>query len=126
MPWTETSRAQYAQYAQYRRAGLRDTSDLTDGEWGVPSGLLPARSRLGRPRKVELRAVVDAILYILATGCQWRALPRELPPRSTVQSYSTAGATAPGTGSIAPWSAASAKLAAAGRSPSPASSPARV
>jgi putative transposase len=81
MAWTETTRA------QYRREGLHYTSDLTDGEWSLLSAFLPERSRLGRPRKVELRAVMNAILYILATGCQWRALPRDLPPRSTVQSY---------------------------------------
>jgi putative transposase len=48
---------------------------------------MPKRSRLGRPRTVDLRAVVNAILYILATGCQWRALPKDLPRRSTVQGY---------------------------------------
>lgn len=48
---------------------------------------MPERSPLGRPRKVDLRAVVDAILYILGTGCQWRALPKDFPPRSTVQGY---------------------------------------
>jgi len=48
---------------------------------------MPARRRLGRPRRVDLRRVVDAILYVLATGCQWRALPRDYPSRSTVQGY---------------------------------------
>ena len=48
---------------------------------------LPARCCVGRPREVDLRAVVNAILYILATGCQWRALPKDFPPRSTVQYY---------------------------------------
>lgn len=81
MAWTKITRA------QYQRVGLHYTSDLTDDEWGLLSTLLPERSRLGRPRKVELRAVVNAILYILETGCQWRALPRDLPRRSTVQSY---------------------------------------
>src|SRR5882672_589019 len=81
MSWTETTRP------QYRRAGLRYTSDLTDGEWDILCPFMPQRSLLGRPRKVDLRAIVDAILYILATGCQWRALPKDFPPRSTVQGY---------------------------------------
>ncbi len=81
MSWTETTRP------QYRRAGLRYTSDLTDDEWDILCPFMPERSVLGRPRKVDLRAVVDAILYILGTGCQWRALLKDFPPRSTVQGY---------------------------------------
>jgi putative transposase len=81
MSWTEITRA------QYRRDGLRYASDMTDAEWGLIKPSMPERQRLGRPRKVDLRAVVNAILYILATGCQWRALPKEFPPRSTVQGY---------------------------------------
>jgi len=81
MPWTEITRA------QYRREGLRYASDVTDAEWALISGLMPARQRLGRPRFVDLRAVVNAILYIAATGCQWRALPKDFPPRSTIQYY---------------------------------------
>jgi putative transposase len=49
--------------------------------------LLPKARRLGRPRLHDLRTIVEAILYLLATGCQWRALPRDFPPRSTVQGY---------------------------------------
>lgn len=81
MPWTETTRL------QYRRCGLRYASDLTDAEWAVIVRRLPRRRRLGRPRKVDLRQVLRAIFYILSTGCQWRALPREFPPYSTVQGY---------------------------------------
>lgn len=81
MAWTETTRA------QYRREGLRYTSDMTDREWLVLEALLPPPRRLGRPRTRDLRTIVNAILYILATGCQWRALPRDFPPRSTVQGY---------------------------------------
>lgn len=81
MAWTETTRS------QYRRDGLRYTSDLTDGEWDILLPFMPERPRLGRPRKVDLRVVVNAILYILGTGCQWRALPKDFPPRSTVQGY---------------------------------------
>ena len=81
MPWTEITRS------QYRREELRYASDLTDAEWRVLARLMPARRRVGRPRRVALRLVMDAILYILATGCQWRALPHDFPPRSTVQYY---------------------------------------
>jgi len=49
--------------------------------------LLPAPRRLGRPRERDLRTIVDAILNLLWTVCQWRALPHEFPPRSTVQGY---------------------------------------
>jgi putative transposase len=81
MSWTEITRE------QYRRDHLRYASDTTEAEWLLLSTLLPARRRVGRPREVDLRAVMNAILYILATGCQWRALPKEFPPRSTVQYY---------------------------------------
>jgi len=81
MSWTEITRK------QYRRDHLRYASDMTDAEWFLLSTFLPARRRVGRPRKVELRAVMNAILYILSTGCQWRALPKDFPPRSTVQYY---------------------------------------
>ena len=79
--WTETTRA------QYRRDHLSQASDTTDAEWLLLSFFLPAPSRIGRPREVNLRMVMNAILYILATGCQWRALPKDFPPRSTVQYY---------------------------------------
>ena len=75
MPWTETTRA------QYQREGLRYASDMTDAEWKLLQRLLPPPHRLGRPRKTDLRRVMEAVLYILSTGCQWRALPREVPPR---------------------------------------------
>lgn len=81
MPWTEITRP------QYRRDGLRYASDTTDTEWKLLTVLMPTRSPLGRPRTVDLRSVLNAIFYILTTGCQWRALPRDFPPRSTVQGY---------------------------------------
>lgn len=81
MPWTEITRA------QYRRDGLRFASDLTDSEWALIARRLPPRRRVGRPRTTDLRRVVEAILYVLSTGCQWRALPGDFPPRSTVQGY---------------------------------------
>jgi putative transposase len=81
MAWTGTTRE------QYRREGLRYASDLTDVEWRLLAAHLPAPRRIGRPRVVELRAVMNAILYMLGSGCQWRALPKDFPPRSTVQYY---------------------------------------
>lgn len=81
MTWTETTRA------QSRRDGLLYASDVTEAEWALIGPLLPDRSPLGRPRTVDLRQVLNAILYLLASGCQWRALPRDHPPRSTVQGY---------------------------------------
>ena len=81
MSWTEITRE------HYRRDELRYASDLTDEEWNVLSPLMPKRKRVGRPREVNLREVVNAILFILATGCQWRAIPKDFPPRSTIQYY---------------------------------------
>src|SRR5258707_2606571 len=48
---------------------------------------MPAAKPLGRPREIELRAVLDAILYMARTGCQWRMLPKDFPPFTTVQGY---------------------------------------
>src|SRR5580658_5177186 len=81
MPWTEITRA------EYQRNGLRYASDLTDAEWALIARKMPPRRRRGRPREVGLREVVQAIFYILSTGCPWRALPSEFPPYSTVQGY---------------------------------------
>ena len=66
MPWTEITRA------DYQRSGLRYASDMTDAEWAVIARRLPPRRHLGRPRTVDLRDVVQAIFYILSSGCQWR------------------------------------------------------
>jgi putative transposase len=81
MSWTEITRR------QYQREGLRYASDATETEWKLIERLMPAPSRRGRPRKVTLRVIVNAILYIAATGCQWRALPKDFPACSTVQYY---------------------------------------
>src|SRR5258708_8433589 len=48
---------------------------------------MPIASKVGRPRKTNLRSVVEAILFMASTGCQWRAIPKEFPPYSTVQGY---------------------------------------
>jgi transposase len=82
MPWTKATRG------QYRRDELDQASNMRDAEWALIMDDLPPPSGRGRPRSVDLRAIVDALLYIAATGCQWRALPRGgYPPRSTVQGY---------------------------------------
>ena len=69
------------------RRGLRYPSDLTDAEWALVAPLIPPAKRGGRPRSVNLREVLNAIFYVLWTGCQWTALPTDLPPRSTVWDY---------------------------------------
>src|SRR6187397_2983395 len=62
-------------------------SDLTDAQWALIEPHLPAAPPGGRPRITDMRDVVDAIFYILRTGCQWRYLPKDFPPRSTVWRY---------------------------------------
>jgi len=79
--WTEVTRR------KYEREGQRYASDLTDAEWALIEPRMPAVKRLGRPRETALRAVLDAILYIVRTGCQWRMLPKDFPPFTTVQGY---------------------------------------
>ena len=61
-------------------------SDVTDGQWALIEPHLPVHPG-GRPRTTDLRDVIDAIFYILRTGCQWRYLPRDFPPKSTVWRY---------------------------------------
>jgi putative transposase len=79
--WTEITRR------KHEREGQRYASDVTDAEWALIEPHMPAAKPLGRPRDTELRDVVDAILYIARTGCQWRMLPKDFPPFTTVQGY---------------------------------------
>src|SRR4051812_46745216 len=72
---------------QYRRDHLRYGSDATDEEWKVIAPHLPPPADCGRARETDLREVVNAIFYIAQTGCQWRLLPKDLPPYTTVQRY---------------------------------------
>jgi transposase len=65
------------------RRGLRYPSDLIDAEWALVSSLIPPARRGGRKRSVDVREVLNAIFYVLSTGCQWKALPKDLPPKST-------------------------------------------
>src|SRR3989304_10188498 len=77
--WTDEHRA------VYRRECERFPSDLTDAEWDLLKPLIPDASPGGRPRKTDMRSAMNAILYLLRTGCPWRYLPRDgFPPRSTV------------------------------------------
>jgi transposase len=69
------------------RRGLRYPSDMTDEEWALVAPLIRPSKRGGRPRTVDVREVLNAIFYVLWTGCQWKALPKDLPPRSTVWDY---------------------------------------
>ena len=79
--WTDENRA------RYDRSKLRYPSDLTDQEWSLIELLIPPAKRGGNRRTVVVRDVVDGVMYILSTGCQWSALPKDLPPRSTVNDY---------------------------------------
>jgi len=79
--WTDDNRK------DYERKGLRYPSDMTDAEWALIAPLIPPEKRHGRRREVVIREVVNAIFYVLSTGCQWRFLPKDLPPRSTVHDY---------------------------------------
>src|ERR1700710_2289757 len=83
--WTDENRA------RYDRSKLRYPSDLTDQEWSLIEPLIPPAKPGGNRRTVVVRDVVDGVMYILSTGCQWSALPKDLPPRSTVNDYSAAG-----------------------------------
>jgi putative transposase len=79
MAWDDIARQ------DHRRVCARYPSDMTDREWAIIAPLLPPARSGGRPRTVDLRAVVDAILFIASSGCQWRMLPKDFPPRSTGQ-----------------------------------------
>jgi transposase len=78
--WTDANRPKYS------RDHLRYPSDLNDDEWAVIEPLIPAKRGGGKGR-VDMRAVVNGIMYILSTGCQWRYIPKDLPPRSTLHDY---------------------------------------
>ena len=79
--WTKENRA------RYDRSGLRYESDLTDEEWAEIAPLIPPAKPGGNKRTVELREVVNGLMYILSTGCQWRAIPKGLAARSTIYDY---------------------------------------
>jgi transposase len=79
--WTPENRP------RYNRDKLRYPSDLTDEEWRHMEPLIPPAKRGGGKRRVDMREVVNGVMYVLSTGCQWRYIPKDLPPRSTVHAY---------------------------------------
>ena len=90
--WTTENRP------KYNRDKLRYPSDLIDAEWSLVEPLIPPAKRGGNKRRVNLREIVNGrsklckqrlrrVMYVLSTGCQWRAIPKDLPPRSTVFAY---------------------------------------
>ena len=79
--WTADNRP------RYNRDKLRYPSDLTDAEWAHIEPLIQPGKPGGGKRRVAIREVINGVMYILSTGCQWRALPKDLPPRSTVHDY---------------------------------------
>ena len=79
--WTVKNRG------RYDRGKLRYPSDLTDSEWELVEPLIPPGKRGGGKRTVVMREVVNGLMYILSTGGQWRAIPKDLPPKSTIYDY---------------------------------------
>src|SRR5262249_39804645 len=66
---------------------LRYPSDLTGDEWAHVEPLIPPARRGGGKRRTDMRAVMNGVMYILSTGCQWRSIPKDFPPRSTLHDY---------------------------------------
>jgi len=81
MAWTGIARREHS------REGLRYPSDLTDKEWLLTAPFIPPAKSGGRPRTSDMREVVNALLYIAASGCSWRLLPKCFAPVSTVRRY---------------------------------------
>ena len=85
--WTSKNRG------RYDRSALRYPSDLTDDEWALIEPLIPPARRGGNKRHVDEREVMNGIMYVLSTGCQWRAIPKDLPHAARCTTISTCGAT---------------------------------
>ena len=79
--WTPENRP------RYNRDRLRNPSDLTDKDWSHIEPLIPPAKHGGRGREVDIREVVNGFMYVLSTSCQWRYIPKDLPPRSTLHGY---------------------------------------
>jgi transposase len=79
--WTKENRR------RYDRSDLRYDSDLTDEEWAEIEPMLPPAKPGGNKRPANLRQVMNGLMYILSTRCQWRAIPKDLAPRSTIYDY---------------------------------------
>jgi len=85
--WTPNNRP------RYDRSQLRYESDLTHEEWGGIGPLIPSARRGGNKRKVNVREVVNGVMDVLATGCQWRVIPKDLPPEARSTAISNDGPT---------------------------------
>jgi transposase len=79
--WTQENRC------HYDRGHLRYPSDLTDEEWAAVAPEIPPAKPGGNKRTVDIRNVLNGLMYLLSTGCQWDAIPKDLPPKSTVRDY---------------------------------------
>ena len=79
--WTPETRA------RHDRSNLRYPSDLTDNEWSLIAPLIPPAKRGGRERRRDERELVNGLLYVISTGCQWGYIPKDLPPKSTLHDY---------------------------------------
>jgi transposase len=81
--WTDKNRA------KYNRDHFRYPSDLTNDEWAYVEPLIPPAKRGDGQRRRDMRTVMNGVMYVLSTGCQWRYIPKDLPPRSTLHDYFT-------------------------------------
>ena len=79
--WTTETRI------RHDRSKLRYPSDVTDDEWVLVKPMIPPAKRGGRKREHDERDLVNGLLYVLSTGCQWRYIPKDMPPRSTLHDY---------------------------------------
>ena len=79
--WTKETRR------RHDRSHLRYESDLTDEEWAEVAPMIPPAKPGGNKRTVNVREILNGIMYILSSGCQWRAIPTDLPPRTTIHDY---------------------------------------
>ncbi len=75
--WTAESRGRMAKIAKKTK---RYPSDLTDEQWSAVEPFLPKTAAVGNPRRIDLREVLNAIRYLVRSGCEWRILPIHFPP----------------------------------------------
>jgi transposase len=80
--WAEKQRVRHKVAVRKERRGY--PTDVTDREWKIIEPLLPGPARTGRPRKIDFRQVINALRYLVRSGCEWRMLPNDFPPYQTV------------------------------------------